>query len=83
MLASRLSLVAVSLLFFREHLKKEMFFHGRFKAVIKHATFYEIIQHFDTFVVSCLIRGSQPHNIVMLPPPLVIHIIELLTNKPV
>lgn len=49
----------------REHLKKEMCFHGRFKAVIKHAVFSEIIQHFDTFIVSCLIYGAQPHNIFM------------------
>lgn len=50
----------------RERLKKEMCFHGRFKAVIKHAMFSEIIQHFDTFIVSCLIYGFQTHNIFML-----------------
>ena len=70
-LASQLSLVALSLIFHcettlcREYLKKEMCFHGRFKAVIKHAVFSEIIQHFDTFIVSCLIYGTQIHNIFM------------------
>lgn len=73
LLASQLSLVALSLLYFhceaalcRERLKKEMCFHGRFKAVIKHAMFSEIIQHFDTFIVSCVIYGFQPHHIFML-----------------
>lgn len=50
----------------REHLKKEMCFHGRFKAVIKHAVFSEIGQHFDIFIVFCLIYGFQPHTIFML-----------------
>lgn len=49
----------------REHLKREMHFHGRFKALIKHAEFSEIIQHFDTYIVFCLIYGFQPHNIFM------------------
>lgn len=31
-------------------------------AVIKHAGFSEIIQHFDTFIVSCLIYGFQPQT---------------------
>ncbi len=72
-LASQVSLVALSLFIFhcetalcREHLKTEMRFHGRFKAVIKHAVCSEIIQHFDTFIVFCLIYGFQPHNIFML-----------------
>lgn len=43
----------------REHLKKEMHFHGRFKGVIKHAVFSEIIQPFDTFIVFCLIYDFQ------------------------
>lgn len=50
----------------REHLKTEMRFHGRFKAVIKQAVFSEIIQHFDTFIVFCLIYGFLLHNIFML-----------------
>lgn len=50
----------------REYLMKEMCFHRRFKDVIKHAMFPAIIQHFDTFIVSCLIYGFQPHNIFML-----------------
>lgn len=39
----------------REHLKKEMCRPGRFKAPIKDAAFSEIMQHFDTFIVFCLI----------------------------
>lgn len=48
-----------------EHLKREMRFHGRFKALIKHTEFSEIIQHYDTYIVFCLIYGSQANNIFM------------------
>lgn len=67
LLASQLSLVALSLIFqceaalCREGLKKEMCFHERLKGMIKHALFSAVIQHFDTFIVLCLIYGSQPH----------------------
>lgn len=54
----------------RERLKEETRFHGRFKAVIKHAVFSEIIQQFDTFIVYCLIYGFPPHNKFMLLFPL-------------
>lgn len=73
-LASQLSLVALSLLFFfhsktklcMERVRKEMGFHGCFRAVIRLSVFSETIQLFDAVIVCRMIYDFKLHNLFML-----------------
>lgn len=75
-LASQLSLVALSLLFFiffhsktklcMERARKEMGFHGCFRAVIRLTVFSETIQLFDAVIVCRMIYDFKLYNLFML-----------------
>lgn len=49
-----------------ERVRKEMGFHGRFRAVIRLAVFSETIQLFDAVIVCRMIYDFKLHNLFML-----------------